>query len=536
MTHQLLARALIAGVFIGLAATAACSSGGSVEQRAEDAAPSDASSVSDAPVDVGDARDADSASPNAMAGACGATRWNVRYGSGAGDASTATQTGYAIAADPGSNVVSTGVYFGATDFGGGPQPTGGANPSAFLAKLDSAGRYVWSKGFGNPESASAYQPMAQGYAVATDADANVVVGGTFAGPIDFGGGPLQSAGVSSADAGAGGLADASGLDCGTGVCSADAFVAKFDGSGAYGWSHAFGSQGADTTRAVAFDAQGNVYAAGSFQVAIDLGGPTLPSAGDSDAWVAKLDPQGNLSWGVRFGGAGDDAAESVAVDAAGDVVVSGVFVGSVPFGAVSLTTTAAFDGFVAKLDASDGHVLWAKSTKASIRGAVQSVVVDGQDAAILSGIYQGTIDWGAGPIPSAGGWDTFVAKLDTNGNTTWVKSYGGPGDDIAGPIAVDSTGRIVVVGQTKSPGGIDFGGGPVGAATGAQLFIAQLDGSSAHLCSRAYGAMAAAYGVAVDGAGNVLATGEFQGQVDLGLGPLVATGAEQDAFVGAFAP
>lgn len=80
------------------------------------------------------------------------------------------------------NVLVAGFFKGAADFGGGPLASAGG-ADVFLAKLAPTGEHVWSKRFGDGSD----QVVA---AIASDVTGAVLVGGYFAGGIDFGGGLL----------------------------------------------------------------------------------------------------------------------------------------------------------------------------------------------------------------------------------------------------------------------------------------------------------------------------------------------------------
>src|SRR5581483_10561099 len=89
----------------------------------------------------------------------------------------------------------------------------------------------------------------------------------------------------------------------------------------YNWAKTMGSTGGDYGFSVAVDASGNVYTAGFFQGMVDFdpgpGTQNLTSAGGNDIFISKLDASGNLVWAKNMGGASDDLAYSIAVDAAG---------------------------------------------------------------------------------------------------------------------------------------------------------------------------------------------------------------------------
>ena len=177
--------------------------------------------------------------------------WSQGFGNGTG------QEGWGVAFDPSGNVVMTGYFYGTMDFGGDTL-TSVVNSDIFLAKYDANGTHLWSQQFGDAD----YQ---FGYSVAFDAVGNVVMTGNFAGTVDFGGGPLTSAGVD------------------------DIFLAKFDANGTHLWSQGFGdASNFQDGYSVAFDPSGNVVMTGQFGGTVDFGGGTLTSAGQSDIFLAKF--------------------------------------------------------------------------------------------------------------------------------------------------------------------------------------------------------------------------------------------------------
>ena len=99
---------------------------------------------------------------------------------------------------------------------------------------------------------------------------------------------------------------------------------------------------------VALDASGNIFVTGSFMGTTDFGGITLITTGFNDIFVAKYDPNGNLLWVRGFGGPSFEFGNTVAVDGAGNVVVVGSFRGSVDFGGGLLASAGGDDIFVAK--------------------------------------------------------------------------------------------------------------------------------------------------------------------------------------------
>jgi hypothetical protein len=218
-----------------------------------------------------------------------------------------------------------------------------------------------------------------------DASGNVFATGYFAGTVNFGGGNLVSAGGS------------------------DIFVAKYNAAGVHLWSQGFGGTGDDYGASVALDVSGNVLVTGNFDGTVNFGGGNRVSAGGSDIFVAKYNAAGVNLWSQGFGGAGYDVGSCVAVDASGDVFVTGYFEGSADLGGGNLASAGDIDIFVAKYNAAGVHHM---SQRFGSTGSDfgNSVAADMSDNIFVTGSFQGTVNFGGGNRVSAGGYDIFIAK------------------------------------------------------------------------------------------------------------------------------
>src|SRR5690606_10071109 len=110
------------------------------------------------------------------------------------------------------------------------------------------------------------------------------------------------------------------------------FVLKFDAGGDFVWAKSMDGIGSaeGLGSAVTTDTAGNVYIVGSFTGTVDFDpGPNtalLTSQGNDtafDAFVCKLDPDGNYVWAHSMGGAGKDLANDIAVYASGSLYIAG---------------------------------------------------------------------------------------------------------------------------------------------------------------------------------------------------------------------
>jgi hypothetical protein len=349
----------------------------------------------------------------------GTAVWSER----AGDADD--QYGQSVAVDGAGNVLVTGFYNGAMDLGGCPLPLSSVGETdLFVTKLDPSGACLWSKNAG--AGGSQY-----GQSVAVDPSGNVLVSGLFSSAMNLAGCPPLSSAV------AGGT---------------DLFVAKLDPSGACLWRKgASDGDGGSSGQSVAVDPSGNVLVTGIYSSAMGLAGCPLTSPGGGpDLFVAKLDPSGACLWSKGASASAGDAygqyGQSVAVDGAGNVLVTGTFSGTVNLAGCSPVSSApgGIELFVAKLDPS-GACLWSKGAGVgeAYSNYGQSVAVDDAGNVMVTGTFSGAMNLGGCPLSSAGGGvDLFVAKLDPSGACKWSKHTGdAPNLQYGTAISADSMGN-----------------------------------------------------------------------------------------------
>ncbi len=422
----------------------------------------------------------------------------------------------AITTDGTGNIYAAGVFVGSVDFDPGPATfnlTATGSPSAYVAKYAPSGELVWARATGGGRL--------QARSVAVDSAGNVLVCGGFTGTVDFDPGPgtanlmdvdgggyllkLDAAGsfvwarqisgpgdqglmdvaVSPAGdiyVGGGFNTGSADLDPGPGefvVSTAGnrgAFIVKLDASGSFQWGSAFTGPApsyADTF-AITLDVFGNVLATGALGNTIDFDpGATsqpLTSAGIDDAFITKLDANGNLIWAQRVGGSSNDNGQAIDTDALGNVYVGGMFSSVADFdpgpGTFALTSAGSIDGFIAKFDVA-GALVWAGQLSGIGPEAVNALDVDSSGSIYATGSFGsgGVTDFDPGPgvfnLASAGAADVFVLKLTNSGAFDWASRLGGTGSD--GPtgsrgIALDAANNILLTGFFS--GVADFDPGP----------------------------------------------------------------------------
>ncbi len=314
----------------------------------------------------------------------------------------------------------------------------------------------------------------------------------------------------------------------------DVFVTKLNSSGAHQWTTTLGGTENDRGWGVAVDGSGNVHVTGHFNGTVNFGAGNVTSAGATDVFVTKLNSSGAHQWTTTFGGTSGagDWGRGVAVDGSGNVHVTGHFNGTVNFGAGNVTSAGASDVFVTKLNSSGAHQ-WTTTFAGTEHADGLGVAVDGSGNVHVTGSFRGTVNFGAGNVASAGELDVFVTKLNSSGAHQWTTTFGGTSNDRAYVVAVDGSGNVHVTGYFG--GTVDFGAGDVTSAGLTDGFVTKLNSAGAHQWTTTFGGTSNdyGYGVAVDGSSNVHVTGYFAGPVDFGAGNVASAGSF-DVFVTKF--
>ncbi|MEO7330865.1 MAG: hypothetical protein ABI193_19985, partial [Minicystis sp.] len=309
----------------------------------------------------------------------GATFWSKSYGDG-----NSFQQFNRITADLQGNPVMTGWLTGAANFGGGA--LNGNNVDIIVVKLDQNGNHLWSKLYGNAS-------LEGGHSVAVDNNGNVVVVGYLTGSVNFGGGAI----------GAGNTI----------------FLLKLDANGNYVWAKTFSSTQSELRHhRIAIDGAGNIYIGGGKLGTINFGGGALATSagvGFYDAYVAKFDVNGNHVWSKNYGDGQEQWVSDIAVDAAGNVIATGSFMGAINFGGGVMNslggTEFGGDVFVTKLSAANGTQLFAQRYGDASQQEPKAITTDPSGNVIVCGTFQGSINFGTGALNSAGGNDIFITKM-----------------------------------------------------------------------------------------------------------------------------
>lgn len=185
------------------------------------------------------------------------------------------------------------------------------------------------------------------------------------------------------------------------------------------WDLVLATGGDDSMRAVAIDAAGNVYVTGDLGGGATIGDTEIGTLGGTDVIVASFDPSGDMRWVKTFGDAYEDHGNGIAVDDAGVVYVTGSFVGAnATFGdGITLDATGGRDTFVVALDGVSGETRWARSGATMVdEGNAIAALPSG---ACVAGRFVGDYMLPSGRVLGPSGFDDgYVVCFDSSGMDT----------------------------------------------------------------------------------------------------------------------
>ncbi|MDI3285142.1 hypothetical protein [Polyangium sp. 15x6] len=409
------------------------------------------------------------------------------------------QAGWFIGASKTGELVLVGTMEGSVRFGDAGTLQARTKSDLFVAWLGQDGKIKRARRFGE---SGRHVPVG----MAVDPQGGVVISGLADGNIDFGGGPL-------ADLGGG-----------------DAFVASLGPNGELRFALRVGDAMMQNGGEVVLAADGSVYWSGSFDGKIDIGGQTLTSAGNSDVFVARIEPTGKVSWAKSLGGAGTESDGSLVVDAKGQILVSGYYEGAPNLGAGALPDTGQADGeMIVALD-STGKVLWSKGAP-NKTGFFGFGMHAGENGTFLVGSVAGSIDFLGKTLTGQGGSGEGlgVVLIDSTGKVLRADVF--PVERLGQVYAAPVKGGGLVLGG-HFQGSIDLGGQKLTSAGEEDLFVAWMNPQGRiERRERLGGKEHERLGdLAVTPDGHVALTGMFEGTMNLGAGDLMS-GKGPDAFV-----
>lgn len=205
----------------------------------------------------------------------------------------------------------------------------------------------------------------------------------------------------------------------------------------------------------ASDEAGNVYVTGCFaDTALLFGTQTLNGQNHGHnpdsafVYIVKYDANGNTMWAKKANGLGYSDARGIAIDASGNIFVSGFFTeGDISFDTDTLSLETLSAIFLLKLDPA-GNTIWTKKFNTFFDLPTYLATSTSGDVYMIGDFSADSIVFDAFTIfnSSLGSSDIFLVKFDSSGNVLWANGMGGPFIDFGGFVSVDPDGNSYLTG------------------------------------------------------------------------------------------
>ncbi|MBT4881755.1 MAG: T9SS type B sorting domain-containing protein [Flavobacteriales bacterium] len=359
---------------------------------------------------------------------------------------------------PGGDVFITGTFWSSYNLGtlSVTQNAWGTalnnHDNSLLAKIDKDGVPQWVVGFGADNTSGGcpwpiYDADDHSYDVKVDVDGFIYVTGFFSGySAEF-----DNLSIANPD-----------WDV---TCEPMGYIGKLDQNGNWLWVDKFDGikdQRGSRDNRLAIDQFSNIYVVGGFQNTGNYGPFSITSNGEWDAFVFKMDKDGNWLWADNVGSNKTDRANSIAVDVCGDVYVTGEYRNPMVFpganasnGTDTLSHKKKRDVFVAKMN-NQGDWKWAKRARSSGTDKPYQMSVDVNKQVFIGGTTKGEMTFTNGLTispqiagdTSASAWVAQIDGASSNGDWVWAKMGGTDtdDDDRTGDICPDGFGNVYAIG------------------------------------------------------------------------------------------
>jgi hypothetical protein len=424
--------------------------------------------------------------------------WESRFGGPGND------QGLAIAVARNGDVVVAGTFTKTLTLGGPAITSAADSQDVYVARYTADGHYLWSVSLGGTDTDYLH-------GIATDSNGDVYVTGSFAGPVNFGGG--------------------------TRAIPQGAFLVKLAAtSGVYKWDISLPST---DSYAVALLSSDTVVVSGTFSGTVDFGGGNRTAMGDEDTFLAAYTTGGAHIWSNALSTSGGFPAREwghiAPIDE--DILVTAGYAGTATLDQGVFSSYGTEDALVARYRGANGAQVWAKSLTQSgsqIDGLSPSSIASDGKRVIVSGIFSGTKNVGGRDMVATGRGDAFVVSMDaSDGTYMWSQRFGGTAVTDAASLSASSS-RLAMALEFSSETIVIGTQSYTAAANDTDTAIVKLNPSTGvPILTSLFGSPAPDNMALVYGSDRLLGVGTFGKSVDL-FGTTLTSSSESDLDIALF--
>lgn len=297
-----------------------------------------------------------------------------------------------------------------------------------------------------------------------------------------------------------------------------------------------GIANADTRNDLVKDSNGNLILMGDFSGTRDFGGTSITAEGNTEIFVAKFNPSGSLIWVVNGGDSSSFAnTGGLTVDASDNVYITGKYQGNFSIEGTTISTVANSDIFVAKLNGTNGNLVWLNTAGGNSIDEAFAITHVGNDQVVICGSYAGSADFGSVNLNSGviSNINAFIAKYNSGGTVLWAIDAGGSMEDRALAVAANTAGDLYVAGYFQGNNAPMFGTN-LSSSGSNDVFLAKINGNNGNgLWARKAGGngLDQTNSMAVNNNGDVFMTGIFYTTATFGSLSVTESSMAGDMFI-----
>ncbi|MFC1733281.1 T9SS type A sorting domain-containing protein [candidate division KSB1 bacterium] len=235
----------------------------------------------------------------------------------------------------------------------------------------------------------------------------------------------------------------------------DFFINKYAPSGNLLWGMKCGGTSVDRIFGLKTDNDGNVIIVGNMSSNGTINGKTINNSVSLSNFVAKMDSNGQVLWSKLSGDYYNNRRfMGLDLDENGNIYVAGNFQYSFTVGTNTLTPQNTMDTYVLKFD-SLGNNIWAQSISCDDYLELKDIKAYNNQIFVI-GDYKGTLKYQTDSITSDSSYNNIIMSLNSNnGAFVWLKDLGGGYDDFINEIDGDNQGRLFIAAVTSGDYFID---------------------------------------------------------------------------------
>jgi len=316
------------------------------------------------------------------------------------------------------------------------------------------------------------------------------------------------------------------------------------------WAKEFNGNGNNAGYSLVQNSAGEMYISGSFEGTVDFdagdGVYNLTAFGDRDAFIEKMDADGNFMWVKQIGGTDSDYVRNSCLDNDGNIFITGSFKGISDMDPGDddyyFTSLGGEDMFVLELD-EDGNFVWAGHMGGPLDDHATSISIAPSGNIYIAGYFLGMADFDPSDTAEyylqATGQAIFVEKLNINKQFIWAGMMGGSGFDYCQNMCLDDDENVYTIGMFGGTADFDPGDGTeyLNAVGDRDIFVSNLNSDGEYVWAKSMGGnlIEAGQFIEYDNIGNLLLTGNFQGTVDFDPGEgnyYMTSMGDYDIFIG----